>query len=54
MQWPYEWDPASIDADFSQMQDLGLNLARFDLGKTVLFDTGWDVQGWPKHCLERL
>ena len=31
MQWPYEWDPSSIEADFSQMQDLGLNLVRFDL-----------------------
>jgi hypothetical protein len=31
MQWPYEWDPASIEADFSQMRDLGLNLVRFDL-----------------------
>lgn len=31
MQWPYEWDPASIKADFAKMQDLGLNLVRFDL-----------------------
>lgn len=31
MQWPYEWDPASIEADFAKMQDLGLNFVRFDL-----------------------
>ena len=31
MQWPYEWDPTSIEADFGQMRDLGLNLVRFDL-----------------------
>ena len=31
MQWPYECDPASIEADLSQMRDLGLNLIRFDL-----------------------
>jgi len=31
MQWPYEWDPASIEADFAKMRDLGLNFVRFDL-----------------------
>lgn len=31
MQWPYEWDPASIEADFAKMQHLGLNFVRFDL-----------------------
>ncbi len=31
MQWPYEWDPASVEADFAKMQDLGLNCVRFDL-----------------------
>jgi endo-1,4-beta-mannosidase len=31
MQWPYEWDPVSIEADFARMRDLGLNFVRFDL-----------------------
>lgn len=31
MQWVYEWDPASIEADFAKMQDLGFNCVRFDL-----------------------
>ena len=31
MQWPYEWNPASIDADFSAMAGLGINFIRFDL-----------------------
>jgi endo-1,4-beta-mannosidase len=31
MQWPYEWDPASIEADFVKMQDMGINFFRFDL-----------------------
>ena len=31
MQWPYEWDPASIEADFSAMAQLGINFIRFDL-----------------------
>ncbi|MCJ7739392.1 MAG: cellulase family glycosylhydrolase [Anaerolineae bacterium] len=31
MQWPYEWDPASIEADFAKMNDLGINFLRFDL-----------------------
>jgi endo-1,4-beta-mannosidase len=31
MQWPYEWDPASIEADFAKMRDLGINFFRFDL-----------------------
>ena len=31
MQWPYEWDPVSIEADFAKMQDLGLNFVRLDL-----------------------
>ena len=31
MQWPYEWDPASIEADFVAMAGLGINFIRFDL-----------------------
>ena len=31
MQWPYEWDPASVESDFAKMRDLGLNVVRFDL-----------------------
>jgi endo-1,4-beta-mannosidase len=31
MQWPYQWDPASLEADFAKMKDLGCNTVRFDL-----------------------
>jgi len=31
MQWPFEWDPASIEADFAKMQELGFNVVRLDL-----------------------
>lgn len=31
MQWAYEWNPESIDADFKSMADLGINFIRFDL-----------------------
>jgi beta-galactosidase len=31
MQWPYEWAPESIDADFAAMAKLGINFIRFDL-----------------------
>ena len=31
MEWPYQWDPASIEADFAQMHDLGFNTVRLDL-----------------------
>ncbi len=31
MQWPYEWKPASVDADFAAMAGLGINFIRFDL-----------------------
>jgi endo-1,4-beta-mannosidase len=31
MQWPYQWDPAEIEADFVQMQALGINTIRLDL-----------------------
>ena len=31
MEWPYQWDPASIEADFAQMHQLGVNAVRLDL-----------------------
>ena len=31
MQWPYEWNPESIEADFSKMAEMGINFLRFDL-----------------------
>lgn len=31
MEWPYEWNPASIEKDFAQMHDLGVNTVRLDL-----------------------
>ena len=31
LQWPIHWDPASIEADFIKMKDLGFNTVRFDL-----------------------
>ena len=31
MEWPYQWDPASIEADFAQMNALGVNTIRLDL-----------------------
>ena len=31
MQWPYQWDPASIEADFARMHELGVNTVRLDL-----------------------
>ena len=31
MEWPYEWDPASIEMDFAQMHSLGVNTVRLDL-----------------------
>ncbi len=31
MQWPYQWNPASLEADFAKMKDLGCNTVRFDL-----------------------
>lgn len=31
MEWPYQWDPASIEADFAQMHELGVNAVRLDL-----------------------
>jgi hypothetical protein len=31
LDWPQQWDPASIAADFAKMQELGFNCLRFDL-----------------------
>ena len=31
MQWPYQWDAASLEADFAKMKELGCNTVRFDL-----------------------
>jgi len=31
MQWPYQWDPTAIEADFAQMHQLGVNTVRVDL-----------------------
>jgi endo-1,4-beta-mannosidase len=31
MQWPLQWDPAGIEADFAKMHGLGFNMARFDM-----------------------
>lgn len=31
MQWPYQWDPVAIEADFAQMHLLGVNTVRLDL-----------------------
>jgi endo-1,4-beta-mannosidase len=31
MQWPYQWDAASIEHDFARMHELGFNTVRLDL-----------------------
>ena len=31
MQWPLQWDPTDIEADFAKMRDLGFNTVRLDL-----------------------
>jgi beta-galactosidase len=31
MQWPLQWDPGDIEADFAKMHDLGYSLVRLDL-----------------------
>jgi hypothetical protein len=31
MEWPYEWDPKSIEADFARMHELGFNAIRLDM-----------------------
>src|ERR1700746_2953919 len=31
MQWPVEWDPKDIEADFKKMHELGYTITRFAL-----------------------
>jgi len=31
MQWPVQWDPKDIEADFAKMQELGYSVVRFDM-----------------------
>ncbi|MGO8786676.1 MAG: glycoside hydrolase 5 family protein [Terriglobia bacterium] len=31
MEWPYDWDPKAIEADFARMHELGINTIRLDL-----------------------
>ena len=31
MQWPVEWDPKDIEADFAKMHELGYSITRFDM-----------------------
>ncbi len=31
MEWPTEWDPKDIDADFAKMHELGYSIVRFDM-----------------------
>ena len=31
MEWPYEWDPKSVEADFARMHELGFNTIRLDM-----------------------
>src|SRR6202008_1067846 len=31
MQWPVQWDPKDIDADFARMAQLGYSIVRFDM-----------------------
>jgi endo-1,4-beta-mannosidase len=31
LQWPVQWDPADIEADFKRMAEIGFNTLRFDL-----------------------
>src|ERR1700733_11403022 len=31
MQWPLQWDPKDIEADFAKMHQLGYSMVRFDL-----------------------
>lgn len=31
MEWPTEWDPKEIEADFAKMHELGFNITRFDV-----------------------
>jgi len=31
MEWPYQWDPQSIEADFARMHEMGFNTIRLDM-----------------------
>ena len=31
MQWPVQWDPQDIEADFAKMHELGYRVTRFDM-----------------------
>jgi hypothetical protein len=31
MQWPVQWDPKDIEADFAKMHELGYSIVRFDV-----------------------
>jgi hypothetical protein len=31
MQWPVQWDPKDIEADFAKMHELGYSIVRFDM-----------------------
>jgi len=31
MEWPYDWDPKSVEADFARMRELGFNTIRLDM-----------------------
>jgi hypothetical protein len=31
MEWPYEWDPKAVEADFARMHELGFNTIRLDM-----------------------
>ncbi len=31
MQWPVQWDPKDIEADFAKMHELGFSIVRFDM-----------------------
>lgn len=31
MQWPVQWDPGDIEADFAKMHELGYSIVRFDM-----------------------
>jgi len=31
MEWPYEWNPKSVEADFARMHELGFNTIRLDM-----------------------
>ena len=31
MEWPLEWEPQDIEADFAKMHELGYNIVRFDI-----------------------